>query len=160
MISRLVLTVLAVYVLVGCGIDTPSPSPPTVSDRPDGVALDIEPEPTAPEAEPTHDQTSRSAAVTTAEGCVAALVQTVPYDQWWDGLSAWLEPDLAQSWSWTDPANVVGTVVTGPGVVVEDVSAWVLLVDVPTDAGPWHVTVARDDHGSWAVRDLVPPVGH
>jgi hypothetical protein len=134
-----------------------APLPPDV----DPAKVDVEPVPTAVLPEPEWNDGSRATAVATAEQTVAALVQTsLPPDQWLAGLLPWLEPEEAADWEWVDPANVVGQQVTGPGALVEEVSGFVAVVDVPTDAGPWHVTVATDADGNWLVRDLLPPVGH
>lgn len=108
---------------------------------------------------PEWDEESRSSVVDAAETAMRAFAQPdLSYDDWW----VWVEPLLtqqaAQDYAHVDPANIPAHEVTGGGVIVEDTSAYVATVEVPTDVGAYRVLLIRQDADApWLVSRLTPP---
>ena len=68
-----------------------------------------------------------------------------------------MTPDAARNYVYVDPANIPTRQVTGPGVIIEDSSAYAVTVQVPTDTGRYHVLLIRKDADApWLVSRLTP----
>ncbi|QGU28153.1 hypothetical protein [Microbacterium oryzae] len=130
---------------------TPAPSD-AVPD--DGV------EPGRHEA-PEWDEASRQAVVDAAVAAMTAFARpSLDADAWWEGVEPLLTADAAQDYAYVDPANVPASAVTGPAVIVDDTSAYLAHVEVPTDAGAYTLILSREDAGSpWLVSRFTPPEG-
>jgi hypothetical protein len=94
---------------------------------------------------------------TAAVGFVTVWARPMlPAEQWVAGVRGYLAPDLEQALSYTDPAAVPATRVTGPVRMVHvQPDGAAASFDVPTDAGTVRVDLARLE-GRWLVTDLVP----
>ncbi|GAA1865088.1 hypothetical protein [Myceligenerans crystallogenes] len=112
-----------------------------------------------PEQLPEWDGASRRTARDAAVAVMEAFAATdVPRDTWWRRLEPHLTQLAAQDYAWVDPANVPVGRVTGEPEIVEAGSGYVGRVEVPTDIGPYLVTVVREDADApWLVDRLTPP---
>ncbi len=140
---------------------TPSPTMPDLDQftpPPSGVIDEDTGETVEPKPVPTWDDASREAVVDAAEAALRAFAQPdLDYDTWWAGLEPLLTQDAAVDYAYVDPANIPVRKVTGEGVIVEDTSAYVATVEVPTDAGNYHVLLIRQDAASpWLVSRISP----
>jgi hypothetical protein len=92
-----------------------------------------------------------------AQGFVTAWARpSLPTDQWLSGVRGYIAPELERSMSYTDPALIDATTVTGPAHMVHvlpDGSAASFVV--PTDAGTTRVELAFVK-GRWLATDIVP----
>lgn len=164
---------VAALVLVGCtgqGEGTTSPSSsssnagPTMPDLdqftppPSGVIDEDTQEAFTPKPVPTWDETSRNTVVAAAEKALWTFAQPgLDYDTWWAGLEPLLTPSAAVDYAHVDPANIPMREVIGKGIIVEDSSAYAATVEVPTDIGPYHVLLIRQDATApWLVSRISP----
>lgn len=104
------------------------------------------------------DDRSRAAAVAAAEAALEAFAQPdLDHDAWWDGLESHLTQGAAQDYVWVDPARIAVRKLTGPGTIIEDSSAYVATVMIPTDAGRYDVLVIRASGSSpWLASRFMP----
>jgi hypothetical protein len=132
-------------------LDQFTPPPSGVIDEDTGET--VEPKPV-----PEWDDASREAAVDAAETALRAFAQPdLDHDTWWAGLEPLLTQDAAVDYAYVDPANIPVREVTGEGVIVDDTSTYVATVEVPTDAGKYHILVIRQDADSpWLVSRISP----
>jgi len=172
--------VVVVGVLAGCSgeqtalpvADSPAPSigptaagaaptaVPTATPIPPGV-LDEYGQPVQTFTEPVWDQASTTAVLDAAVVAVQAFARPdVPYEQWWADLSPLLSPQAQIDYQYVDPVNVPARGVTGEPVLVDDDSASVAGVQVPTDVGLYLMTLSRADADApWVVERITPPSG-
>lgn len=110
---------------------------------------------------PTWDQQSRAAVVEAAQTAMAAFARpSLDYDTWWAELSPLLTQQAQQDYSYVDPANVPAAAVTGTGTLVDETSAYVANVQVPTDVGTYTLVLTRVDAASpWLASRFTPPEG-
>jgi len=128
---------------------------------PDGVVNEDTGEVVGDHVVPVWDTQSREAVTRTAEKAMTAFARPgMAADQWWDELEPLLSAAAQLDYSYTDPANVPASAVTGPGTLVDDSSAYLGYVTVPTDAGMYTVVLSRlDGAAPWLVERLAPPDG-
>jgi hypothetical protein len=174
-VARLVPTILAGAVLLsGCtgGAATSAGQQAPLSDPP-ASALPAQPSAAAggptdqdaelgePEVVPTWDDTARRGAVDKAEAAMTAFVRPdLDESAWWSQLSPLLTPAAQVAYAGTDPAQVPARSVVGAGRLVDESSAYLARVEVPTDIGPYLVLLSRDGQGApWLVERLTPPPG-
>ncbi|MGW9114526.1 hypothetical protein [Microbacterium sp. NPDC055683] len=169
------IAVIAAIALAGCtGQSEPEPTPTPFSTAgpylPDSIKSmtpapnpsDVPPDdgvtPGYHEA-PEWDEESRQAATDAAVKAMTAFARpSLDYDTWWAELEPLLTVQAAQDYAYVDPAAVPASSVTGPGVIVDDTSAYLARVEVPTDAGTYTIIVSRADAGSpWLVSRFTPP---
>lgn len=149
--------VLALIALTGCASPSPgqdaSPSvPPATSTSPPpvgGTEGDLLPT-TSPEAE--------TAAAHAAQRVVETFGQPeLTADAWMDAMYPVLSQKGATAYLGTDPANIPVTAVTGGPTVLTGLTATYALVEVPTNAGMYTVTLTREDAGSpWLAERIRP----
>ncbi len=132
--------------------DEPSPAPTDAIDIDTGETI-------APEVVPTWDAASRSTAVDAATAAMTAFARPdLDYDTWWAALAPLLTQKAAQDYTYVDPANIPARQVTAGAQLVDDTSAYVAVVSVPTDAGTYSLTLARTDGAApWLVTRISPP---
>lgn len=127
---------------------------PTESAPEDGLSdgLDIA------TADPADEQ-STAAAVTVAENLMTAFARPdLDEATWMDGLYPYLTQTAGTVYAGTDPAKVPVSEVTGSGSVVEGATAYALLVTVPTNIGPYVVSLTRQDPADpWLADRVTPP---
>jgi hypothetical protein len=109
----------------------------------------------------TMDDAGADEAADVALGAMEAFVQNeLPYDQWWEGFSRYLDGDALVAYEYTDPALVPATSVTGEARVSAAPDATQITVLVPTDVGQYQVLLNRQAvGGEWTVSRLTPPEG-
>lgn len=165
-------------VLAGCSTGAPgaggdaaasSPAAPTatasVSAAPapvPGVVEYHDGRPLRPvEADPGWDEASRTAAVDAAVRAMGLFARPdAPFEAWWADLSPTLSTQAQVDYQYVDPAAVPARAVTGPGVLVDEASAFIAGVQVPTDVGTYTVVLSRTGAGAaWLVERLTPPEG-
>ena len=163
----------AALVLVGCtGQDEgPTPTPtvtssasPTMPDLdqftppPSGLVDEDTGETVEPQPVPEWDEASRVAVVDAAEAAMTAFARPdLDYDPWWAGVEPLLTPEAAEDYAYVDPANIPVREVTGEGFIVNDASAYVATVEVPTDAGRYQLVLNRKNADApWLVSRITP----
>lgn len=156
--------VWTIPVLAGCGMDgqTGAAPSPDGSESP-AVNQHLEPDgdyPT-PSGQPTWSAEARKSAVNRAEEAMTAFTSTdTSADAWWKGLKKHLSQTARSDYSGTDPRNVPAREVTGQGKLVDDSSAYLARVRVPTDIGGYEVLLSRTGNaGPWMVERMTPPEG-
>lgn len=146
------------------GVGGTSPASATAEPLPPGPAGyvdDASREAITPGPVPSWDASSRQSAIAAAETVMAAYAQpTVPFEQWWAQLQPLLDQKATQDYAYMDPARIVASGVTGPGVLTDETSAYVAYVDVPTDAGVYSVILSRADADApWLANRFLLPAG-
>lgn len=96
-----------------------------------------------------------------AENALRAFAQPdADYEEWWAELEPRLTPQAAEDYAYVDPVNVPVKEVTGSAELVDESSAYVGRVEVPTDAGRYTLILNRRDAGApWLVSRITPPEG-
>jgi len=132
----------------------PLPSPLPTAPGGDLVAEDPAAEPS-----PTWDAASRTAAVDHAAAVMAAFARPeADQRSWWAELAPLLTLSAQDAYSFVDPANVPARQVTGEPVLVDESSAWLARVEVPTDVGTYDLLLVREDGASpWLAEQITPP---
>jgi hypothetical protein len=107
------------------------------------------------------DDAGADEAADVALGAMEAFVQNeLPYDQWWEGFSRYLDGDALVAYEFTDPALVPASSVTGKPRVSAAPDATQITVLVPTEVGQYQVLLNRQAvGGEWTVSRLTPPEG-
>lgn len=131
---------------------TPSPLPSGLRDEDTGEEV-------TPQAVPTWDEASRASAEAAAVVVMTAFARPqLDYDTWWADLGPLLTQQAAVDYAYVDPANVPASAVTGTATIVDDTSAYVARVEVPTDVGTYAVTLTRTDATApWLTSRIAPP---
>jgi hypothetical protein len=155
----LIALALAGLALSGCAPTTPaaqegtmpatSAAPSTTPPPAGGTEGDIVPT-TPPEAE--------EAAAEAAVRVVQTFGQPeLTAEAWMEAMYPVLSAKGATAYLHTDPANIPVTAVVGEPVVLTGLTATYAIVDVPTDAGVYTVTLTRDDEsGPWLAERIRP----
>jgi len=132
-------------------------SPP--APAPDGLINEDTGETTGAHQVPTWDATSRKAATAAATTAMTAFAQPgLGYDEWWAVLEPLLSAQAQADYAFVDPANVPAKAVTGAARLVDESSAYIAHVSVPTDAGVYTVVLSRIDAGApWLAERITPP---
>lgn len=145
--------------------ETPSWSLPPVeklSPAPVGVEDDTQPGVTiTPLAVPTWDAVSRAAAIARAAEIMTAFARpALGHEGWWAALAPLLSDQAQQDYSFVDPANIPVHAVTGQPVLVDESSAFLARVQVPTDVGVYELLLSRTDATApWVGEAITPPAG-
>ncbi|MEJ5869383.1 hypothetical protein WDV85_16755 [Pseudokineococcus sp. 5B2Z-1] len=169
--GRLAAAVLLVVGLGGCSATPPNdaPSVTTVeSSTPASAAATATPlsrgqdyGENVPDAEPspTWDADAREAAVQHAGATMTAFARPgLPERQWWDELAPLMTVSGQDAYGAVDPTEVPARQVTGEAVLVDDSSAWLARLEVPTDVGAYEVLLAREDATApWRTETITPP---
>jgi hypothetical protein len=157
-LAPLVVSLALVVTLSGC-IDSTSNTtapPATSTGTPTTPSAADGPNPSPPGDEAS----SQIAAIAAAEKAVATFGQPdLPYRQWIDGLYPLMSQAGAAAYEGTDPQNVPVHQVTGPGRILEGSTDVALIVEVPTDAGPYNVSLSRSSTDAAWLADRIRPAG-
>lgn len=165
--SRL-LTMVAVIVLsaTACGSSTEpaAENSSTPAAPPDTQEERHVPDAPAPDPDATLGEADTADALNVATQAMTYYARPkLDAERWAEELSPLLTPKAAESYSYTNPANVPATGVTGEATVVpppEGVapSPRVITIEVPTDAGTYRVVLSRPGNDSpWKVERINPP---
>ncbi len=165
--------ITVVLAVSGCSADTQArvravgaaaastTSPPAPTQAPPDVHghTDEDEQLPPPERVPTWDAASRASAAAAAERAMRSFARPrLDAARWWAQLEPLLSPAAALAYQGTDPANVPARKVTGKPVLVDESSAYLARVKVPTDAGRYVVLLAREGAGEpWLVERITPP---
>ncbi len=140
---------------------TPEPSPGALTPGPTGVPdFHDEHSTVAPPApQPTWDDASRTGATQAAAAIMTAFARPeLPSEQWWSELAPLLSPGAQEDYYYVDPINVPARAVTGAARVVDETSAFVAHVEVPTDYGTYLIILSREDADApWLGERITPP---
>jgi hypothetical protein len=160
-----VLPLAAVLTLTGC-INTSSTTPATSpsSSASSSTAAPATGNPAGPEDDatvipvPPADARSHSTAIAAAEHAVTTFARpNLPAGQWIDELYPLLSQTGAAAHEGTDPQNIPAHQVTGNGTVLPDATDVALLVEVPTDAGLYVVSLSRSSTDAVWLADRIRP---
>lgn len=171
--------VLSLGLVAGCADETPEPVPttspvpaPTATSTPAPTSEPLLPTPDEAPMEgdfgaatgappPEWDEESREAAVDAAVAVMAAYARPdLEQEEWYDDVATRLSPQAALDYQWVLPEAVAATEVTGEAEVVDEGSAYLATVAVPTDVGTYEVLLSRQDGPTpWVVERIVPPEG-
>jgi hypothetical protein len=183
--SGVVLAVLALAAvsLTACSAgQTPQAAPPTTqattpapttsgstvmpdldqfTPAPDGAVNQDTGETIGAQAVPTWDAASRAAVTAAATTVLTAFARPgLSYDQWWAALEPLLSAQAQLDYAYVDPANVPAKAVTGAAQIVDESSAYVAHVQVPTDVGTYTLVLSRvDGSAAWLTERIIPPAG-
>ena len=119
--------------------DIPGPGRHTVQAAPSSIPARTWP--TEPPTPATDRDYLRSATGTPD----AVAHPRVARDQWWPNLIPWLSADALFAYQGTDPDAVGYRRVTGPARMTSRPGPDLAVVTIPTDTGPWTVSL-RNDH--------------
>ena len=101
---------------------------------------------------------SQAAAISAAEKVVTAFGRPgLDYQTWINGLYPLLTQTGAAAYEDTDPANVPVHQVTGAGTILPGSTNVALIVKVPTDAGPYTVSLSRPGSTAPWLADRIRP---
>lgn len=108
---------------------------------------------------PSWDHSSVVSAEEVASAALAAFARPdLDHTEWWATVGPFFTTQAQQAYFYVLPENIPVREVTGPATLVDDTSAYVAVVDVPTDIGPYRVTLQRlDAETPWLVTDFDPP---
>lgn len=130
-----------------------------VTPAPRGLVNEDTEETIGPRDVPVWDEDSRQAATAAATAAMATFARPdLGYDAWWAQLEPLLAAQAAELYAYVDPANIPAHRVTGAASLIDEASAYVANVAVPTDAGTYTVVLSRPDGASpWLATRFVPP---
>lgn len=139
----------------------PSVDPSTLNPPTPGVVDADTGETYAPQRVAEWDEESRASVIAAAETAMTAYARPdLPFDQWWAAVQPLLDQKASQDYAYMDPSRIVTTQLTGKGVIVDDTSAYVATVQVPTNAGTYSLILSRiDGKAAWLVSRFTPPEG-
>ena len=104
------------------------------------------------------DANSQAAAISVAEKVVTAFGRPgLDYQPWINGRYPLLTQTGAAAYEDTDPANVPVHQVTGAGTILPGSTNVALIVKVPTDAGPYTVSLSRPGSTAPWLADRIRP---
>ncbi len=156
---------LAVLALAGCVAPAgdnaepsgaPSGSPTVTSTNPVNQTPPVDDATVEPVPEAGGD--SQAAAIAAAEKAITAFARPdLPYQEWINGLYPYLSQIGAAAYEDTDPARIPVHQVTGSGTILPASTEVALIVQVPTDAGPYHVSLSRPNAESAWLADRIRP---
>lgn len=162
------MAVLAVA-LAGCSAneepkDVPSASASTpnfsnLTPLPTGLLDEDTRETYMPRSVATWDAASREAAVKAGEEAMGLFARpTLDQKTWWDEISPLMNDVARKDYAYVQPNSIPANKVTGPGKLIEEDSAYVATIEVPTNAGAYGVILNRADADSpWKIARFIFP---
>lgn len=129
------------------------------ADAPAGLVDDDTGETITPQVVPEWNDESRASVIAAAESATHAFARPdLAYEDWWAGLQPLLTQQASSDYAYVDPANIPASEVTGSGTIVDESSAYVGTVEVPTDVGDYLVILNRKSaEAEWMVSRITPP---
>lgn len=167
--SSLVALAIAAAALTGCTVsDAPEQESPEPSRTPDfsdvtrlppGYVDEDSGEVYEPEQVPEWDSASRRSAVSAGEQAMTMFARpSLDKDTWWGEISPLMTDTARQNYAYVEPSSIPANKVTGSGELVDDESAYLAYVEVPTNAGTFTVILNREDADSdWKIARYVFP---
>jgi hypothetical protein len=140
---------------------TAMPNLDQFTPAPDGAVNQDTGETVGAQPVPTWDAASRAAVTAAATTALTAFARPgLSYDQWWAALEPLLSAQAQLDYAYVDPANVPAKAVTGAAQIVDESSAYVAHVQVPTDVGTYTLVLSRvDGSAAWLTERITPPAG-
>lgn len=136
---------------------SPSSSPTVTSTSPANPTPPVDMGATA-DPVPEAGTDSQAAAIDTAEKAITAFARPdLSYDEWINGLYPYLTQAGAAAYEDTDPARVPVRQVTGAGTILPASTEVALIVQVPTDAGLYNVSLSRPSPDAPWLADRIRP---
>ncbi len=140
---------------------TPAPSMPDLNQftpPPSGLIDEDTGEIIEPQPVPQWDEASRVAVVAAAEAAMTAFARPdLDEETWWAGIEPLFTDEAAQRYAYVDPANIPVREVIAEGFIIDDASAYVAIVEVPTDAGRYQLVLnRRNAEAPWLVSRITP----
>lgn len=109
---------------------------------------------------PEANAASQTDAIAAATAALTAFARpSLPEEQWWNELLPLLSQKGAVAYEGTLPSNIPVTAVTGAAVVLDASTDVATLVEVPTDAGPYIVTLVRGSTTERWLAERIRPAG-
>jgi len=109
---------------------------------------------------PEANAASQTDAIAAATAALTAFARpSLPEGQWWNELLPLLSQKGAVAYEGTLPANIPVTAVTGAAVVLDASTDVATLVEVPTDAGAYIVTLVRGSTTEPWLAERIRPAG-
>ena len=107
---------------------------------------------------PEAESDSQAAAIDAATAALTAYAQPeLPYQEWINGLYPYLTQTGAAAYEDTDPSRIPVRKVTGPGVILPASTEVALIVQLPTDAGNYNVSLSRPNADAAWLADRIRP---
>lgn len=183
-LRALAAAVVSVAAVVGCSATEADAPAPNVTVTPEGPQSADEP--STPEGEEMTDEDSATAtqtpppehpdpsdtgaplptwdAVATEEAQDQATAfmrafarPDLSREDWYAGIAGFLSADAQEKYTTVDPRNIPATALTGEAVLADDSLVFLAVVEVPTDAGDFAVTLSRSEAGEdWTVERAEP----
>ncbi len=147
--------------LAGCVPSSPEPNP-TTAPTPDNSLPSTAPTQPFDDGEvtpaPEAGAASQEDAIAAATKVMEAFARPpLNADEWWRAMLPLLSQQGAHAYEGTDPAEIPATTVSGAGQILEGSTEVLLIVQVPTDAGPYNIILTRPDASSpWLTERIRP----
>ena len=162
-----IVPLVVILTLTGC-VGGAGAGKPDATTAPSGGTTSTAKATSATPAVPSDDATavpvpeaganSQTAAISAAEKVVTAFGRPdLDYQTWINGLYPLLTQTGAAAYEDTDPANVPVHQVTGAGTILPGSTDVALIVTVPTDAGPYTVSLSRPASTAPWLADRIRP---
>jgi len=160
--AAIILAVATVTALSAC-VDQAPPPAPTAQPTNEGTTEQDN------HAEEPHDDgevtpapeaagQSQAAAIAAATAALEAFAQPdLGYDEWWAQLLPLITEQAGVAYAGTNPAEIPVRLVTGGGIVLEGSTEVSLIVQLPTDAGLYNVTLTRASADAPWLADRIRP---
>ena len=155
--ATLILAIATVTALTGCIDQGPRPTPTSSNYLPST-------DPTSPvddgevTAAPEAGGDSQRDAIAAATKVMQTFAQPqLSADKWWAQLLPLLSQQGGVAYEGTDPSQIPVHQVTGAGTVLPDSTEVSLIVQLPTDAGLYNVTLTRPDAAAPWLADRIRP---
>lgn len=171
-LAALALTAALTLSACGGGQQASEPAPsnppsatPTMPDldqftpAPTGQLDEDTQETASPVAVPTWDEASRTSIIKAAETAMKAFARpSLDQKTWWADVQPLLTQQASADYSYVQPASIPANKVTGAGKLVDDSSAYVGVVEVPSNAGTYTLILNRSAaNAPWKVSRFTPP---
>jgi hypothetical protein len=158
------LPLIAALALTGCVADPDTDATSSTSTVTAATTSPSSPNPTPPRDDatvipvPEAGDNSRKSAVAAAEKVVATFAQpTLDAETWMNNLYPLMTQAGAAAYEGTDPAKVPVHQVTSAGTILDGSTEVALIVEVPTDAGPYNVSLSRTGPDAPWLADRIRP---
>lgn len=158
-LTATVLAIAAVTALTAC-VDQSAPLPTLTGTTGESVPINEgQPRDDAEvTAAPEAGKDSRQEALEAATTALSTFAQPqLGYDTWWEQMLPLLSQQGAIAYEGTDPSQIPVHQVTGAGVVVDGSTEVSLIVQLPTDAGLYNVSLTRQSAADSWLADRIRP---
>ena len=159
--AALILAIATVTALTGCIDQGANPNPTPTGTLPAGLPSTA---PTAPvdagevTAAPEAAGDSQQKAITAATKVMQTFAQPqLSADKWWAQMLPLLSQQGGVAYEGTDPSQIPAHQVTGAGTVLPGSTEVSLIVQLPTDAGLYNITLTRPDASAPWLADRIRP---